>query len=247
MHWSRRRTARHSVFVETTDSLELALPSIAFSASSMWRRDARSDRQAIEPPAVCAQDAVRGDRQLQAWAEDLAGKGKVGGMPERIDSVEELVAIIANVIFICGPQHSALNFTQARPLPRPALRVLRPAGPATLACAHADCATCAQPRRAAGTLQLRIVILTGGKSAGAVRFVCSQPAARGALLLQRPGRARREDSYHGEGARALPALPRQFDPAVPDHELPVCISLRQARGAPVHLQSCSGVVLCKHT
>lgn len=60
------------------------------------------------------QNPVEKDEQLQAWADDLANKGDVHGMPDKIESVKQLTAIVTNVIFICGPQHSAINFTQVR-------------------------------------------------------------------------------------------------------------------------------------
>jgi arachidonate 15-lipoxygenase len=58
---------------------------------------------------------VSDDYELQAWAKELADQGiggKVKGMPTRIDSVNDLIEIVTTVIFICGPQHSAVNFAQ---------------------------------------------------------------------------------------------------------------------------------------
>jgi arachidonate 15-lipoxygenase len=55
------------------------------------------------------------DPELQAWAVELADQttgGKVKGMPAQIQTVEELIEIVTTVIFICGPQHSAVNFAQ---------------------------------------------------------------------------------------------------------------------------------------
>jgi PHP family Zn ribbon phosphoesterase len=62
--------------------------------------------------ALQLQASIAQDDELQAWATDLATEGAVSGMPRRFESVAELTDIVTNVIFICGPQHSALNFTQ---------------------------------------------------------------------------------------------------------------------------------------
>jgi arachidonate 15-lipoxygenase len=58
---------------------------------------------------------ITGDTELQAWASELSDQingGKVNGMPKSFNNVEELIDIVATIIFICGPQHSAVNFAQ---------------------------------------------------------------------------------------------------------------------------------------
>lgn len=57
---------------------------------------------------------IQNDRELQKWAEELASTdgGKVSKMPAKINSIEELIKIVTTIIFICGPQHSAVNFSQ---------------------------------------------------------------------------------------------------------------------------------------
>ncbi|MEG3840591.1 lipoxygenase family protein [Microcoleus sp. herbarium14] len=59
-------------------------------------------------------EALVQDVELQSWAQELASEegGKVKGMPQRIDTVEQLIAIVTTIIFTCGPQHSAVNFPQ---------------------------------------------------------------------------------------------------------------------------------------
>ena len=55
------------------------------------------------------------DTELQAWALELSDQtngGKVKGMPANFTNVEELIEIVTTIIFICGPQHSAVNFAQ---------------------------------------------------------------------------------------------------------------------------------------
>lgn len=55
------------------------------------------------------------DTELQAWAAELSDQnkgGKVKGMPSSIQSVHELIEIVTTIIFICGPQHSAVNYAQ---------------------------------------------------------------------------------------------------------------------------------------
>jgi arachidonate 15-lipoxygenase len=52
---------------------------------------------------------------LQAWAAELSDQiegGKVKGMPASFTNVEELIEIVTTIIFICGPQHSAVNYAQ---------------------------------------------------------------------------------------------------------------------------------------
>lgn len=54
------------------------------------------------------------DTELQRWAQELSSEkgGKVKGMPQRIEDVQQLIDIVTTVIFTCGPQHSAVNYTQ---------------------------------------------------------------------------------------------------------------------------------------
>ncbi|NDJ24877.1 lipoxygenase [Nostoc sp. B(2019)] len=57
---------------------------------------------------------IQGDKELQAWAKELtsADGGRVKGMPSAIATVEQLIEIVTNVIFTCGPQHAAVNYSQ---------------------------------------------------------------------------------------------------------------------------------------
>jgi arachidonate 15-lipoxygenase len=54
------------------------------------------------------------DFELQAWAQELVSQsgGRVKGVPNRIDQLQQLVDIATAVIFTCGPQHSAVNYPQ---------------------------------------------------------------------------------------------------------------------------------------
>jgi arachidonate 15-lipoxygenase len=58
--------------------------------------------------------AIAQDSELQGWAKELASEtgGKVKGMPPQIQTVQQLIEIVTTVIFTCGPQHSAVNYTQ---------------------------------------------------------------------------------------------------------------------------------------
>jgi len=58
-------------------------------------------------------DVVR-DHELQNWARELTADngGRVVGMPNKIETVDQLIDIVTIVIFICAPLHSALNFAQ---------------------------------------------------------------------------------------------------------------------------------------
>jgi arachidonate 15-lipoxygenase len=60
-------------------------------------------------------ELITGDNELQAWASELSDQtngGKVKGMRSHIATVDELIEIVTTVIFICGPQHSVVNFAQ---------------------------------------------------------------------------------------------------------------------------------------
>jgi arachidonate 15-lipoxygenase len=58
--------------------------------------------------------AIQGDAELQAWAEEVTDgdRGRIKGMPSQIESVTQLINIVTNLLFISGPQHAAVNFSQ---------------------------------------------------------------------------------------------------------------------------------------
>ena len=57
---------------------------------------------------------LQADTELQGWIAELVAQdgGRVKGVPQRIDTLSQLVDIVTAIIFICGPQHSAVNYTQ---------------------------------------------------------------------------------------------------------------------------------------
>jgi arachidonate 15-lipoxygenase len=55
---------------------------------------------------------IRDDSELQDWARDLVEEGGVKGMPSPIETVEQLIKIVINVLFTSGPQHAAVNYSQ---------------------------------------------------------------------------------------------------------------------------------------
>ncbi|XP_017292068.1 polyunsaturated fatty acid lipoxygenase ALOX8 isoform X2 [Kryptolebias marmoratus] len=59
---------------------------------------------------------VQKDSELQAWIKDIFQKGFLGnkdtGVPEKLDTVDELVNFVTMVIFTCSAQHSAVNSGQ---------------------------------------------------------------------------------------------------------------------------------------
>lgn len=55
---------------------------------------------------------IMNDTELQGWARELGETLKIKGMPSAIATVEELISIITNIIFTCGPLHSAVNYAQ---------------------------------------------------------------------------------------------------------------------------------------
>lgn len=56
---------------------------------------------------------INADWELQAWAAELPDPqgGRVKGFPT-IETKEDLAFVLTNIIFICGPLHGALNFSQ---------------------------------------------------------------------------------------------------------------------------------------
>jgi arachidonate 15-lipoxygenase len=58
--------------------------------------------------------AVAGDEPLQRWAASIASPkgGNIHSMPNALQTRAELARVLTSVIFTCGPQHSAVNFTQ---------------------------------------------------------------------------------------------------------------------------------------
>ncbi|MBD2243268.1 lipoxygenase family protein [Nostoc sp. FACHB-888] len=54
------------------------------------------------------------DFELQAWAQELVSQsgGRVKGVPNSIETLDQLVDIGTAVIFTCGPQHAAVNYPQ---------------------------------------------------------------------------------------------------------------------------------------
>ena len=60
---------------------------------------------------------ILNDTELQGWAKELSnsaadGGGNVQGMPTSFATIEELIEVVTTIIFICGPLHSAVNFSQ---------------------------------------------------------------------------------------------------------------------------------------
>ncbi len=57
---------------------------------------------------------VQQDSELQNWAQEITAEdgGRTQGMPAKIETVEQLINIIRNLLFIVGPQHAAVNFSQ---------------------------------------------------------------------------------------------------------------------------------------
>ena len=60
------------------------------------------------------QKTIQDDTELQAWAKELVSstEGRVKGLKVPIETVEDLIKIVTNIIFNCGPQHSAINYSQ---------------------------------------------------------------------------------------------------------------------------------------
>jgi arachidonate 15-lipoxygenase len=49
---------------------------------------------------------------LQEWAKELSTVANIKGMPNSIDVIGTLIEIVSNLIFTCGPLHSAVNYSQ---------------------------------------------------------------------------------------------------------------------------------------
>jgi arachidonate 15-lipoxygenase len=155
------------------------------------------------------QMSIRDDKALQAWAEDLATNGHIAGMPTSIESVEQLTDIVANVIFICGPQHSAVNFTQVRPRPT---RIVRTAS----ACAHA-------------LLPVQLSLCTAGASQHLIEFssalglqqhlyMSGMQAPYGCFVPNFPLAARASYNYLSQRTAAKPITERELARMLPDRQ-----------------------------
>lgn len=57
---------------------------------------------------------ITGDTELQNWAQEMVSEagGKVKGFPKSFQNLDSLVEAVTNIIFTCGPQHSAINSPQ---------------------------------------------------------------------------------------------------------------------------------------
>jgi arachidonate 15-lipoxygenase len=54
------------------------------------------------------------DKELQAWAEEMVSESgaKVKGFPASFQDVNSLIQVVTNIIFTCGPLHTAINTPQ---------------------------------------------------------------------------------------------------------------------------------------
>jgi len=54
------------------------------------------------------------DKELQAWAKEMVSESgaKVKGFPTSFQDVNSLIYVVTNIIFTCGPLHSAINTPQ---------------------------------------------------------------------------------------------------------------------------------------
>jgi arachidonate 15-lipoxygenase len=60
-------------------------------------------------------ETIAGDVELQAWAAECADQstgGRVKGMPERINDAKTLVDVLTSIVFLAGPGHAAINYSQ---------------------------------------------------------------------------------------------------------------------------------------
>ena len=57
---------------------------------------------------------VAADTELQAWIREIGAQdgGRTRGVPASLATAEEVAAALQQIIFISGPQHSAINFPQ---------------------------------------------------------------------------------------------------------------------------------------
>jgi arachidonate 15-lipoxygenase len=56
---------------------------------------------------------ITDDPELKNWIQELQTVAENKGIPEVIDNMNTLADIMSNLIFTCGPLHSAINYTQA--------------------------------------------------------------------------------------------------------------------------------------
>lgn len=58
--------------------------------------------------------SVQGDVEVQAWRTEISAQngGRILGVPEEVATPDALAAILQQIIFTAGPQHSAVNYPQ---------------------------------------------------------------------------------------------------------------------------------------
>ncbi len=74
-----------------------------------------TDGMTEEEKKKIADKNIAEDTELQAWANESADQtngGNVNGMPAKIENMEQLIKLATTIVFTCGPQHSAVNFSQ---------------------------------------------------------------------------------------------------------------------------------------
>ncbi len=57
-------------------------------------------------------EAIAKDAELQAWAQELQTVFEGKGFPGEFQTLDSLVEVVTGIIFIAGPQHSAINYAQ---------------------------------------------------------------------------------------------------------------------------------------
>jgi arachidonate 15-lipoxygenase len=55
---------------------------------------------------------IAGDTELQAWAREIQAIFEGKGFPGDFQTLDSLVEVVTSIIFISGPQHSAINYAQ---------------------------------------------------------------------------------------------------------------------------------------
>jgi arachidonate 15-lipoxygenase len=80
----------------------------------IWNATQNFAKKLVDAIYDCKDGSVAHDKHLQRWAASLASPegGNIWSMPDKIETRSELAKVLTSVIFTCGPQHSAINFTQ---------------------------------------------------------------------------------------------------------------------------------------
>lgn len=100
--------------LENQDPHTAPLPAFPYRDDGLlvWKAIERYVETAIDGIYGRDEQDIANDSELQQWAYEIAVHGRLVSMPAPLHDRRQLQAIITNLIFTSGPQHSAINYPQ---------------------------------------------------------------------------------------------------------------------------------------